>query len=340
MLTILSLLGVLMAGVSADAILGLKAHSPDSDDDDTPPDEPEDEQGDLLDFEDMDRSGTDLSGSPVSDDIDNTEDPDMLIVGGAGGDILSGGDGDDQIDGAAGGDQIDGQAGDDSIDAGDGHDAVWAGDGNDTVVGGAGDDSVAGQAGDDSILGDAGDDSLSGHDGDDSLFGGADADTLLGGSGDDRLDGGTGNDWLAGGDQNDHIAGGAGSDVLDGNAGNDWISGLNGHGDDGETDFLNGGEGDDTLILGRGDYATGGGGADTFAVQDWAGDTDVATIADYDYTQDQLVVVYDATVHPNPQLSLAANKDTDEVTILLDGAPVALVKGASVFLRDIQLTAA
>ena len=67
----------------------------------------------------------------------------------------------------------------------------------------------------------------------------------------------------------------------------------------------------------------------------------VTTIADYDFTQDQIVVVYDPAAHPDPQLSLAKTDENDDVTIMLDGAPVAVVTGGSpVFLSDIRLAAA
>ncbi len=352
MLTILGLLGVLMAGVSADALLGGKDFSSDNDDEPSPPDEPETGHGDLLE---------DLSGplglndvaiplpeevlevpetSPISDDIEEEHDEAVMLVGGSTDDILSGANGDDQISGGQGSDQIDGMGGADSIAAGEGNDAVWAGAGNDSVTGGPGQDTLLGGDGDDWVLGGLGRDSICGQDGDDTLMGEGGTDTVFGGSGNDSIDGGLDEDWLAGGEGEDRLSGGAGSDILDGNAGDDWISGLNGAVDDGALDFINGGTGNDTMILGRGDFATGGEGGDSFELQDGPGAGEVATISDYDFTQDQIVVVYDQAVHPNPQLSLATKAGSDDVTILIDGAPVALVRGGSVYLSDIRLTAA
>lgn len=344
MLTIFGLLGALFAGVAADALLSTR-----SEPDDAADDRPEDDEdplqgagGDLLDepAPDHDRGAGGRETGPVSDDIADPADAPVVAQGGAGDDLLSGGGAADRLGGGAGNDQIDAMAGDDTIDAGFGNDIIWAGDGNDDLYGAAGNDTLHGQAGDDLVTGDFGDDSLFGHDGDDSLAGGAGADALLGGMGDDRLDGGADPDWLAGGEGNDTLQGGAGSDTLDGNAGDDRLSGLDGAQDDGLTDYLNGGDGNDLLDIGAGDHATGGTGADTFALQQWLSEGSVATITDYDFVQDQIVVVYDPAAHPNPQLSLSANDDNDNVTILLDGAPVAVVSGGSVFLSDIRLAAA
>ena len=118
------------------------------------------------------------------------------------------------------------------------------------------------------------------------------------------------------------------------------MSGLNGGRDDSALDYLNGGRGDDLLDIGGGDHATGGEDADTFALQEWLSEGKVATIADYDFLQDQIVVVYDPAAHPDPQLTLSSDEETENVTILLDGAPVAVVSGGSVFLSDIKLAAA
>ena len=97
-----------------------------------------------------------------------------------------------------------------------------------------------------------------GGDGNDQLFGGAGNDTLLGEEGDDLLDGGDGDDLLAGGGGDGHEGGGLFGgpahydDTLYGQNGNDVLWGDNtdgtkGDGLEGSSDFLNGGEGDDTL---------------------------------------------------------------------------------------------
>jgi len=176
--------------------------------------------------------------------------------------------------------------------------------------------------------------------GDDTLTGGGGKDTLLGGAGQDGLDGGDGEDWLAGGDGNDALTGGAGSDTLDGNAGDDWISGLNGPIDDFDEDFLNGGAGNDTLVLGSGDQAHGGEGGDDFVIHDWLKEGGVAHVTDYDAAQDKLVVIYDPAIHPDPILSLEVDPDGSKSTLLLDGAPLATVRGDIVNLADIDFRSA
>ncbi|MBL9054551.1 MAG: calcium-binding protein, partial [Tabrizicola sp.] len=180
----------------------------------------------------------------------------------------------------------------------------------------------------------------SGAEGDDSLDAGEGSDTLLGGGGNDSLAGGTGNDWLAGGYGDDRLSGNQGEDELDGNAGNDWISGLMGEVDDFATDFLNGGDGNDTLVLGAGDLASGGAGQDQFEIVTADSQDAVTRITDYDEALDQLVVHYDAALHPDPLLSLEPNEDGTENSVFLDGVRIAVISGGSLALNDIRLVAA
>ncbi|HEV7256527.1 MAG TPA: hypothetical protein VGN82_01975 [Bosea sp. (in: a-proteobacteria)] len=189
-------------------------------------------------------------------------------------------------------------AGDDRLDASKVEDdlVVDAGSGNDIVVTGAGDDLVRGGAGDDQIDGGEGDDALHGGDGNDRLVGGLGDDFLLGGDGNDTLVGGEGNDLLDGGEGIDtadysaettgvtvdlptgkatsedigtdtlqgieNVVGGAGNDVL---IGNDLAN------------VLNGGAGNDRIVVGAGDTAIGGEGDDSIEVKAGAG---AATIVD------------------------------------------------------------
>jgi len=176
--------------------------------------------------------------------------------------------------------------------------------------------------------------------GDDTLCGGAGNDTLLGGAGNDSLDGDEGENWLAGGFGDDILMGGAGSDTIDGNAGDDWLSGLADGMDDANVDFLNGGSGNDTLVLGSGDHAFGDVGEDEFVIHDWLKEGGVANVTDYDAALDKLVVVYDPEVHPDPILSLEVTPDGSQCTLLLDGVPLATVRGDIVDLADIDLRAA
>ncbi|MBM3614260.1 MAG: calcium-binding protein [Alphaproteobacteria bacterium] len=214
-----------------------------------------------------------------------------------------------------------GSAGADQMISGSDHDRLEALAGDDYLDGGLGDDSLVAGAGQDLVHGGAGHDMLAGGDGDDSLWGDADNDLLTGGAGDDRLIGGMGHDSLAG------------------EGGNDTLWGADPTGDDGAVDFLNGGAGDDRLHLGAGDCGHGGEGIDTFTLQDFGPGAALAQITDFNPAEDDLVVIYDSTLHPDPQLSLqetAGNK-----LLLLDGVPLAsLTAGAGVDLSAIRLQAA
>jgi len=100
-------------------------------------------------------------------------------------------------------------------------------------------------------------------------------DTLIGGMGNDLLNGGEDDDQLSGGIGDDTLIGGQGEDVLFGDLGNDRIDGTEQPATDttgpqqtdnkllDERDYLNGGDGDDTLIAGASDVVTPGLGQDT-----------------------------------------------------------------------------
>jgi Ca2+-binding RTX toxin-like protein len=337
LLALLGLFGALVAGVAADAVLFNRSDKAD-DAEAAPEDDDAFDNGDFL---------ADLIVPPIdgpdmitSDDLPDPVDLPQSLLGGDGSDVLSGGAASDQISGGGGNDFLDGRAGDDWMEGGTGHDAMQGGAGGDSLYGGNGNDTLSGNAGTDQLAGGAGDDSLSGGEADDSLTGGAGADTLLGGEGEDALSGGDDNDWLAGGWGDDTLDGGKGQDDLDGGAGNDQISGLNGKDDDREADFLNGGSGNDTLTLGVGDIGTGGEGDDSFVLKEWMSETAVTQIADYDPTQDQLVIVYDPAAHPDPHLTVMSNDATTGQTIYLDGNRVAVVNGAPVSAADIRLVSA
>jgi Ca2+-binding RTX toxin-like protein len=306
-LALLGLFGVFAAGIAADAILSTREP------------EPEDDDGGHQDDDGRDFPNVDLLGEPLAEDPlpsagpHAPHDAGLRVTGTEEGDILAGGDLGDRILAKDGDDLVDARAGDDVIEAGAGDDAVWAGTGDDSLYGGVGNDSLQGQDGDDLVLGGAGSDELSGQMGDDTL---------------------------RGGEGNDTLAGGSGSDTLDGNAGDDRLSGLVGQDEDSHVDFLNGGTGNDTMIPGSGDHAYGDAGADEFIIHDWLRQGGVAHVTDYDATLDRLVVVYDPAVHPDPILTLEVTPDGSESTLLLDGLPMATIRGDIVDLAEIDLRAA
>lgn len=89
-----------------------------------------------------------------------------------------------------------------------------------------------------------------------ALNGSSAADTLQGGAGADTIEGGAGDDSLHGGGGADQIFGGEGADTLDG-----------GTAPEGGYDYLDGGDGDDQLLLSGTTVAKGGVGADTFVIR-------------------------------------------------------------------------
>lgn len=336
MSALLGLFGVLMAGLAADALVSVKSDGPDGSDDDAdlPPDDPEEQtdHGDLLDEFHGDPT------IPTSDDLAHEPDPDETLSGGEDADLLSGQGGDDEILGNGGADLMDGRGGDDHIEGGDGNDVAWGGDGDDSLWGDDGNDTLTGQAGNDALEGGDGNDSLAGSEGDDTLEGGLGNDTLIGGEGHESLTGEDDDDWLVGGAGHDTLIGGKGSDVLDGGTGNDVMSGVEEPGTPQETDFLNGQDGDDRMFVGAGDYASGGSGNDEFVLQEWMNESSVAHVMDYDPGHDQLVIVYDASVHTDPVLSIEPNATGGGQSVFIDGSKVAVVHGADVRLEDIRLS--
>lgn len=86
--------------------------------------------------------------------------------------------------------------------------------------------------------------------GNDRVHGGTGRERILGGLGNDLLNGGGGGDLMEGGPDDDVIVGGAGEDRMLGNAGNDRFDAV-----DYNADQLDGGEGEDSARISRGDRA-------------------------------------------------------------------------------------
>ena len=103
---------------------------------------------------------------------------------------------------------------------------------------------------------------------------------------------------------------------------------------------LNTQDGDDRILVGAGDYASGGLGDDEFILQEWMNESQVAQVMDYDPGHDQLVIVYDAAVHTDPVLTIEPNASGGGQSVFIDGSKVAVVYGGQVSLSDIRLSAA
>lgn len=355
MFGLFGLLGVLVAGVVADTMMQMGSAA-DSDDDVLQDDA---ESADVTDIQnifgmlanraagEVDPIGTartpasDDSGQPISTDVVTAPDAWMDVTGTTLAENLNGLGGDDQIIGGGGADLLDGRAGADTLLGEADNDYLHGETGDDVLFGGHGEDVLHGENGDDLMLGGPGNDTVFGHPGDDTLQGGAGSDSLVAGDGADIVSGDNGDDEIAGGSGDDVLHGGGGADVLDGGDGADTIWGQMPDQADASADFLNGGLGDDTLMLGAGDYGNGGEGHDTYGLIDFGLGEHPIQITDFNPAEDALMVLYDPHLHPDPQLSVESNTDQGMSTLLLDGVPLAnLTNGAHLDLAAITLRAA
>lgn len=291
---------------------------------------------------------SDTDNPPAPDDLFDTGDelttsdwtgPDPDESGWSG---IDGDETDETLTGTDAGEQIGGEGGNDTIDGGEGDDDLYGHQGEDIVSGGIGNDTLQGEDGADLLHGNDGDDSLAGGTGDDTLKGDAGDDNLIGGSGNDLLMGGAGNDTLMGGSDNDRLSGGLGADDLLGGAGNDFLNGVMpdemGMEDIDEGDFLNGGLGDDTLLIGRDDWANGGEDADLFVLGDWLDSEHSATIEDYTAGEDRIAVVYAPEAVSDPLIGVEPSEGSDSVWITLNGQRIAeVLHGADLTPEDIAL---
>lgn len=263
--------------------------------------------------------------------------PDPGEAGGAEDLVLSGDDMGETLTGGSGDDQINGYRGDDLVDGGAGGDDLHGAHGDDTLSGGAGDDTAHGQDGDDSLSGGDGDDALYGHEGADTLVGNTGDDSLHGGDGADNLQGNQGDDALHGGLGNDALVDGEGDDTLFGGHGDDLISGLAETGEGG-TDYLNGGDGADTLVAGADDVVTAGDGADRIVLGDWIGAEHAARLMDYDAAEDQLVLVWDLDAPEPPEIDVIEDADQPGLSrVMVNGTEIAQVRGGGLTAADIVL---
>lgn len=193
--------------------------------------------------------------------------------------------------------------------------------------------TLLGSDGNDTLFADSGGETLSGGLGNDVLFGDDGADTLNGGEGRDTLIGGAGNDQLIGGSENDVLFGrSAGRTTFSTDLGELRIlTNREGDIDDSGSDTLEGGAGNDALILGQSDIASGGDGSDLFVVDVPHDDNNTAEILDFDVTQDTLSIPYDE--QNNGPLNVAVeNIGTNDVQVTVDGHPLVIIKdGAGSF---------
>ncbi|PRX37617.1 Hemolysin-type calcium-binding repeat-containing protein [Meinhardsimonia xiamenensis] len=241
---------------------------------------------------------------------------------------------------------VDGAGGNDTLTGGDGAAWLFGGPGNDTITSGEGATAAFGGEGEDRISaasaragafidGGAGDDTLTGSSGRDFIEGGSHA-AAAAVSDNDVIDGGAGDDILRGGFGADVIRGGEGDDVIDHHGRieerEEEVRRVFSDHIDGAADVLDGGPGNDTLIMDRGDTATGGQGEDYYWVWSDGNDAEAApaVITDFEVGTDFLHIslnpelgsaqAWDLRVEPSP--------DGQDAHVIVAGDLVAVLKDA------------
>jgi Ca2+-binding RTX toxin-like protein len=149
---------------------------------------------------------------------------------------------------------------------------------------------------------------------------------LFGNDGDDLLSGDEGNDYLQGGFGADTLQGGDGDDRLDGTfAVGDALFGPY---DEDAGDTLDGGAGDDLIVVGAHDIATGGEGADTFVTGSYIDlEVDAGSVTDFDPSRDVIEVLYDPELDPDPVIAVEDFADGTGADVLFDGQVILRLNG-------------
>lgn len=237
---------------------------------------------------------------------------------------------------------IDGGAGNDDIMTGDEAAYAFGGEGDDTLATGEGAAALFGGEGDDTLLGAGSASYLDGGSGDDVIQGGSADEIIRGGAhgpddaetdDNDTLDGGGGDDQIAGGYGADTLSGGTGDDVINhhGRAEEDVVAEHQEFGwhIDGDADTLDGGAGNDTLIMDGADTATGGSGADTFWLYNDGGGN-IADITDFKNGEDTLRITLDPELDwGGLDVDITASLDGLDGIVSVNGEAVALLRGGA-----------
>lgn len=269
------------------------------------------------------------------------------VSGGNNNDYIFGSFGDDTLSGDNGDDSIFGEVGDDLIDGGNGRDFIDGGNNNDVIGGFSAADILKGSYGNDILLGNNGNDDLKGQLGDDMLIGGGDNDVLAGGRGDDTLMGGgyyLGQD----GDRSAEFMAALRAAKADPNLmaqyndltvksdelfiTSDYFANVDlsreGLDQFDGSDTLYAGDGEDVLHFASGDVAFGGGGEDEFNVHisQFASGKPVPLIADFELTEDKIVITYDPSAMSNTATTYAQVEGG--LLVNVGGVPVLKLEGS------------
>ncbi|MEP1766495.1 MAG: calcium-binding protein [Sulfitobacter sp.] len=275
-------------------------------------------------------------GFAIDSASDDDDDNSVEEIGTEGADSLEGGTDDDFIDGQAGDDVLHGRAGNDTIFGREGDDVLQGEDGDDMLCAGDGDDFVTGNTGQDFIEGQGGDDFVSGDYGWDTVLGNEGNDTVLGGRGGDVIQGNEGDDVVFGGIINglplslDEL-----TELRDGESLAEINDGIEMR-DDSLGNTLRGGTDEDDLIIGSGDWAHGGLGADTFHVMSEQNMGGIPNIADYRSNEDAITVIVDDV---NADADITVTTDGEDALIQMGDMVLARVTGAAESLEaeDVSL---
>lgn len=291
-----------------------------------------------LDLSETEADAGPTDGNGETDHVDRAPLPEPLPTEGS--DILLLGSDDDHIAAGGGADTVVASGGDDVVLGGDGQDVLFGGNGEDSMTGGDYHDILFGEDGADLLHGDTGKDALFGGDGDDTLEGGDWSDVLIGGDGDDSLSGGNGNDELSGVNLSrdltvDEIR--RFRDEDDPAPSEDLYLSAEADG----ADTLDGGDGDDMLMLGKGDTGNGGEGEDSFALYLEQDGAEVITIRDFNPEEDvvQILLDRDPILTDPDDFSVAVDEETGDALILERGVVVSrlLDAGDSFTIEDLLL---
>ena len=271
----------------------------------------------LLNDDDDDATLEDTSTDTVVVD----QQPEGLdIVGKAGDDTLTGGEGPDVITDNLGADEVDALGGDDEVSTGEGPDAVFGGEGGDKILGGEGEDLLLGE------------------EGDDKLRGNQDADMLIGGEGMDSLLGDDGDDLLLGAEIIDDAAVKIDEDNVGITPGTLYSNYTTFEEPNAAPDTLDGGRGDDQLVLGAEDSAQGGLGFDDFILGDWIAEGDgPSVVKDFNPFEDVVIYFHDEVQQPNPVLSVDTDEDGNAL-LLADGVLVSIIENSGAFFTPNLVT--
>ncbi len=255
----------------------------------------------------------------------------FALIGLVGVGLLAGiGSGDD----GDGLDDVDGTAEDDVIDGGEGGQRIFGNEGDDVLIAGEDDDKAFGGDGSDLVFGEEGDDFLRGGDQSDLIFGGDGEDTLFGDLGDDIL---VGADVI---DEDPFVERIRSDGTVDAALLDNYTPAL----EDNEADELNGGFGNDLLLLGGNDVASGGGNTDAFAVGDWISPDNPATITDFEPESETILFLYEGSIPPDAFITetddgaAVALDDPDQPIVFLDGVDFLELTAANLVFEPIDST--